>query len=292
MIEKIQFGNTGHQSTRTLFGAAALWQPTQAEADRTLRTLLDYGVNHIDVAASYGEAEHFVGPWMDRHRADFFLASKTGERTRAGAYAEIRRSLERLHTDHLDLIQLHAVLTDAELDQILAPGGALEAAVQARDEGLVRFIGITSHTTSAPGIHLRALEHFAFDSVLLPYNYPMLQDHAYAAGFNHLQAVCAERNVAVQTIKSICRRPWPEGAEHSANTWYEPLSAEEDIRKAVGYVLRRPGLFLNTAGEVNLLPIVLEAASQADGSVTDEDMAALVQARDMTPLWSEPTGAH
>src|SRR3954463_16251045 len=198
MIAKQPFGRTGHLSTRTIFGAAAFWNVTQDEADRTLEVLLHYGINHIDTAASYGDSELRLGPWIARHRDDVFLASKTGERTREAAYAQIRRSLERLHTDHLDLIQLHNLVDEDEWRTALGPGGALEAAVQARDEGLVRFIGVTGHGITVAAQHLRSLERFAFDSVLLPYNYPMSLNAGYMAEFEELVGVCEERGIAVQ----------------------------------------------------------------------------------------------
>jgi aryl-alcohol dehydrogenase-like predicted oxidoreductase len=286
MIAKMLFGKTGHESTRTLFGAAALSGAAQSVADRTLDVLLRYGVNHIDVAASYGEAELRVGPWMKRHRGNFFLATKTGERGRGKAREEIRRSLERLQTDHVDLLQLHAVQTMEELNAALGADGALEAALEARTEGLVRFIGITSHGLLAPAVLVRALDRFEFASVLLPCNFPMMQNPVYADGFRRLTEVCAERGVAVQTIKSICRRPWPEGAEHSTTTWYEPLTEEKDIDLAVRFVLCRPQLFLNTASDVTLLPRILEAAGRLAGAPEDAEMQKLVSAREMLPLWA------
>jgi len=292
MILRNQFGKTGHLSTRVLFGGAALWNVTQADADRVLELLLKYGVNHIDVAASYGDAELRIGPWMKRHRSEFFLASKTGERTYQKAREEIRRSLDRLQTDHLDLIQLHAVIQEEELDTALGPGGALEAAIEARSEGLVRFIGITSHTLHAPVIHLRALQDFDFTSVLLPFNYPMLQNQPYAQDFWRLAAVCKERGIAMQTIKSICRRPWPENAEHFATCWYEPLSDQASINKAVGYVFGQPQLFLNTVGDVHSLPKVLEAADTYIDPPSDIEMRELAEAQEMVPLWQEPESMH
>jgi aryl-alcohol dehydrogenase-like predicted oxidoreductase len=285
MISKMPFGKTGHESSRVLFGAAAFSGADQATADRILPVLLEYGVNHIDVAASYGDAELRVGPWMKTRRADFFLATKTGERSRAEAGAQIRQSLERLQTDHVDLIQLHAVTSMEELEKAMGPDGALEAAVDARAKGLARFIGITSHGLEAPAILLRALEQFAFASVLLPYNYPMMNIPRYTEGFDRLAAVCRDREVALQTIKSICRRPWPEGAERTTTTWYETLTGREEIEKAVGYVLGRPQLFLNSASDVTLLPKVLLAASRVTAAPSDTEMAALLSSHDMLPLW-------
>ncbi|MDQ3856661.1 MAG: aldo/keto reductase, partial [Chloroflexota bacterium] len=245
MIPTQPFGRTGHESTRIIFGAAAFSQVTQEEADRTMELLIEHSINHIDTAASYGDAELRLGPWMARHRSDFFLATKTGERTYQQAYDEIRRSLERLQVDQVDLIQLHNLVDPDEWETALAPGGALEAAVQARDEGLVRFIGVTGHGTTVARQHRRALDRFDFDSVLLPYNYTMMQNPQYAADFEELYAACRERNVAVQTIKSITRAPWGD-KQQTAATWYEPLQEQGDIDIAVHWVLGREGVFLNT----------------------------------------------
>jgi predicted aldo/keto reductase-like oxidoreductase len=276
-----------------LFGAAALGEVTQAEADRTLDVLLKYGVNHIDTAASYGDAELRVGPWMKRHRGDFFLATKTEERKYQGAKESIHRSLERLQTDHLDLIQLHAVIEDQEMETALGPGGALEAAIEARQQGLVRFIGITSHTLHSPVLHMRALERFDFDSVLLPLNYPLYEDPQYRADFDALVKVCQAKNVVVQTIKSICRRPWGD-QKHFASCWYEPLTDQAAIDRAVAYVLGHPaGVFLNTVGDIYVLPKVLDAASRFPGQApTDEEMRRMVDQYEMIPLWPEPEGMH
>jgi aryl-alcohol dehydrogenase-like predicted oxidoreductase len=287
MIEQIPFGKTGHRSTRLIFGAAALGGVTQETADQTLLLLLRYGINHIDVAASYGDAELRVGPWMTSHRGDFFLATKTEERSREKSAAQIRRSLERLRTEYVDLIQLHAVTTMEELDSVLGPGGALEAAVAAREKGLVRFIGITSHGLIAPAVLQAALERFPFASVLLPNNYPMMQNARYASGFDRLADVCRKRGVALQTIKAVCRRPWPEGAERKTTTWYEPLTEPKDIDRAVGYVLGRPNLFLNTASDVALLPKLLNAAERFAAAPDDSEMRALVSSKEMLPLWSK-----
>ncbi len=286
MIDKLQFGRTNHMSTRTLFGAAALSRVSQAEADRILEVLLKYGVNHIDTAASYGDAELRIGPWMAKHRGDFFLATKTGERTYQKARDEIRRSLERLQVDQVDLIQLHNLADPEEWEVAMGSGGALEAAIEARDEGLVRFIGVTGHGTGIAAMHLRSLERFDFGSVLLPYNYPMMQNTKYAADFEALVKLCQERNVAVQTIKSIARGPWEE-KERSRSTWYEPLEDQADIDRAVHWVLSRPGIFLNTAGDINLLPKVLDAASRFESTLSDEAMETVVEQREMTPLFAD-----
>ena len=285
MIEKIPFGRTGHLSTRTLFGAAALSQVTQDEADRTLEVLLQYGVNHIDTAASYGDAELRIGPWMDEHRSRFFLATKTGERTYEKARDEIQRSLERLQVDQIDLLQLHNLVEPEEWDVALGPGGALEAAVEARRQGLVRFIGVTGHGTTVAAMHKRALERFDFDSVLLPYSYPMMQNPEYAADFESLLALCRERNVAVQTIKSITRGPWGD-KPHNRATWYEPLEDQSEIDQAVHWVLSRPGLFLNTVGDIHLLPKVLDAADRFQAAPSREQLEAEVARIEMKPLFT------
>lgn len=284
MIPTQPFGNTGYQSTRTIFGAAALFRATQEEADVALELLFAHGINHIDTAASYGKSERRVGPWMDRHRDKFFLATKTGERTYDKAKEEIQRSLDRLRTDHVDLIQLHNLVDPQEWETALGPGGALEAAVEARERGLVRFIGVTGHGVTVAAMHRKSLERFAFDSVLLPYNYPMMQNPMYAADFEALGAVCAERNVAMQTIKGITLGPWNE-KEHTANTWYEPLSEQPEIDRAVHWVLGRPGVFLNTAGDLNLLPKVFDAAERESPRPTDADMQAMMRDREMAPLF-------
>jgi aryl-alcohol dehydrogenase-like predicted oxidoreductase len=287
MIRKMLFGKTGHESSRIIFGAAAFSGADQPTADRILPVLLEHGINHIDVAASYGDAELRVGPWMKAHRADFFLATKTGERSREEAGAQIRRSLERLQTDHVDLIQLHAVTDWTEFEKAMGPGGALEAAVDARAKGLARFIGITSHGLEAPAILLRALEQFEFASVLLPYNFPMMNNPKYAEGFNRLAAACRKRETALQTIKAVCRRPWPEGAKHTTTTWYETLTGQDDIDKSVGYVLGQPQLFLNSASDVHLLPKVLEAAGRFSAPPADSEMRSLLSSQEMLPLWQE-----
>jgi aryl-alcohol dehydrogenase-like predicted oxidoreductase len=279
------FGRTGHASTRTIFGAAALWSVTQEEADRTLELLLEYGVNHIDTAAMYGDSELRVGPWMKEHRSRFFLATKTVERTYGEAREEIRRSLERLRVDHVDLIQLHYLVDPEEWEIALGPGGALEAAIEARDEGLARFIGVTGHGVTVAAQHRRALERFDFDSVLLPYSFVLVRDPQYAADFEALTAVCAERDVAVQTIKSLVRAPWPEAGEHTRTTWYEPLEDQTAIDLAVQWVLGRPGVFLNTVGDIHVLPGVLDAAARFEARPSDEAMRALVAEQEMAPLF-------
>jgi aryl-alcohol dehydrogenase-like predicted oxidoreductase len=284
MITQSPFGCTGHLSTRVIFGAYALAKCTQDQADRTLDLLLRYGINHIDTAFSYGDSELRVGPWMKRHRNTFFLATKTGERTYQKAREGIHRSLDRLQTDHVDLLQFHHLIAPDEWEVALGPGGALEAAIEAREQGLVRFIGVTGHEIAIAEMHLRSLARFAFDSVLLPCNYPIMQNPRYAANFEQVVALCQERNVAVQTIKGIQRRAWGDRTPTYA-TWYEPLLEQADIDRAVGYVLGRPGLFLNSAGDLTLLPKILDAADRFEQAPSATEMQALAARLEMSSMF-------
>jgi aryl-alcohol dehydrogenase-like predicted oxidoreductase len=284
VIETAPFGATGHDSTRVIFGAAALGAVSKGDADRTLDVLLEHGINHIDVAADYGDAELRIASWLQRHPGMFFVATKTGERTYRGAREEIRRSLDRLGVDRVDSIQLHNLVDVIEWDAALSADGALEAALEAREEGLVRFIGVTGHGLSVPEMHRRSLERFAFDSVLAPYNHVQMQDPRYAETFEAPAAVCRERNVALQTIKSLARRRW-DGREHTAATWYEPLREQRDIDLAVAWVLARPEAFLLTTGDVDILPRLLDAAERFEGRSSDEEMAALAARADAEPLF-------
>ncbi|MDZ7726891.1 MAG: aldo/keto reductase [Dehalococcoidia bacterium] len=284
MIETQPFGSTGHASTRTIFGAAALGRVSQDTADGIMRTLLEFGVNHIDTAAGYGDSELRLAPWMATHRSEFFLATKTRERTRDAARDGIGQSLERLGVEKLDLIQLHNLVEPDEWETAMGPGGALEAAVEARDRGLVRFIGVTGHGTHVAAMHLRSLERFAFDSVLLPYNHTMMQQPEYAADFEQLYRVCRERGIAMQTIKSVARRRWQDedGPRYS---WYEPLRDDAAIDRAVRFVLSRPGLFLNTSSDATLLRTTLEAASRPVEPVAAGDLDGDVARHEMEPLF-------
>lgn len=284
MITAQPFGATGHESTRILFGAAALSSVTQAEADQTLDLLLEYGINHIDTAASYGDSELRIGPWMPEHRKRFFLATKTGDRSYQAAFESIQRSLERMRTDQIDLIQLHNLVDPSEWDQAMGSGGALEAAIEARRQGMVRFIGVTGHGLTVARQHRRALEQFPFDSVLLPYSYILMQNPQYAADFEALAELCAQRNVAMQTIKSITRAPWGDDARTAA-TWYAPLTSQEDVDLAVHWVLGTRPVFLNTVGDIHVLPTVLEAARRFALAPSSEVMDTLLAEREMAPLF-------
>ncbi len=284
MIPQAEFGRTGHRSSRVIFGAAALGRVTQKVADATLELLLENGVNHIDTASSYGDSELRIAPWLKRERERFFLATKGDRRDAKGAREEIHRSLDRLGVDHVDLWQIHSLADPIEWDQALSPGGAIDAAVEAREQGLIRFIGVTGHGVQIAASHRRSLERFDFDSVLLPFNYVTMQNAYYAANFDALLESCAERRVAVQTIKSIALRPWM-GREHKHSTWYEPLTTEDDIDLAVWWVLGRSGVFLNSVGDVELLPRVLNAASRFGERPDDEAMRRLMERSRTEPLF-------
>jgi len=279
-----EFGRTGHKSSRTIFGAASLSQVTQAAADRTLDVLLQHGVNHIDTAASYGDAELRIAPWLKREPKRFFIATKTDERSAKGAREELHRSLDRLGVDHVDLWQLHNLADPIEWDIALSPGGVIEAAVEARDQGLVKWIGVTGHGAQIAANHRRSLARFDFDSVLLPYNFVTMRLPYYAENFEALARTCAERRVAMQTIKSIAARPWL-GRDHTHTTWYEPLEAQADIDLAVWWVLGRPGVFLNTVGDIDVLPKVLDAAERFETRPTDAEMTALLERSQTEPLF-------
>jgi aryl-alcohol dehydrogenase-like predicted oxidoreductase len=283
-IATATFGRTGHESTRTIFGAASLSRVSQDVADRTLEVLLRHGVNHIDTAASYGDAELRIRPWLKREPGRFFLATKTDARTKAEAREDLHRSLDRLGVDHVDLWQLHNLADPIEWDTALSPGGVIEAAIEACTEGLVRFIGVTGHGSQIAATHRRSLERFDFDSVLLPYNVVTMQLPYYAENFEQLVKTCAERNVAVQTIKSIALRPWL-GRKHTHGTWYEPLDQQNDIDLAVWWVLGRRGVFLNTVGDVDLLPRVLDAAERFDKRPDDDAMSAMLERSKAAPLF-------
>jgi len=285
MISLQPFGRTGHQSSRVIFGAAALGGMSQARADQTLELLAEFGVNHIDTAASYGESEVRLRPYLADHRAEHFLATKTGERDGSAARRELERSLERLGVDSVDLIQLHNLVEPDELDTPHGAGGAVEALAKARDEGLVRFIGVTGHGTRIAEMHLRSLDRFDFDSVLLPYNYLMMQNPQYAASFNELADRCIERDVAVQTIKSVARRRWPDDSTEPHYAWYQPLPEGDALERGVAYVLNRPPLFLNSSSDARLLRAILQAASRPQPLPTDEQLAADVAELDMLPLF-------
>ena len=257
-------------------GAAGLGWVGQDEADQVLEVLLARGVNHLDTAAGYGDAELRMGAWMPEHRDRFFLASKTADRTGPEARASLERSLERLRVDRLDLIQLHNLVEEDEWQTAFAPGGAVDALAAARDEGLVRFVGVTGHGTRIPGMHRRSLERFPFDSVLFPYNAALLARPQYRADVEVLLAECEERGVACQAIKGTARRRWQGEASAGERrlSWYEPLTEGEAIARAVHYVLGQPSLFLVSSSDWRTLPAVLDAAERPAPAPTGDELMA------------------
>ncbi len=284
MIPTAPFGSTGHQSTRTIFGAAALGGMSEERAAATLETVAAAGINHIDTAASYGESELRLAPWLADHRSSVFLATKTGDREGPAARASLERSLERMGVDSVDMIQLHNLVEEDEWRTAHGTGGAVEALVQARDEGLCRFIGVTGHGVRIPGMHLRSLTEFPFDSVLFPYNHTMMLNDAYNHDVETLVATCVERGVAMQTIKSIAKGRWPENPEKRFS-WYEPIDDDDAVGRAVAFVLGRPELFLNTSSDARRLPATVAAAQQDLTVPSAEAMEADRLALGITPLF-------
>lgn len=268
------FGRTGHQSSRVIFGAAAFWAMPDEKAAAVLDSALEAGVNHIDTAADYGDSELRLKPWLATHRNDVFLATKTGDRDGDGARRSLELSLERLGVDHVDLIQLHNLVEDHEWDVAFRPDGAVAALAKAKQEGLTRFIGVTGHGLRIAGMHARSLERFDFDSVLLPYNFALLQNVNYRRDVDALLATCKERNVAVQTIKAVARRRWPEGDDGRHFSWYEPLAEEDAIGRAVRYVLSNDQLFLNTSSDARLIKPTLDAAQGPLNAPSTDELEA------------------
>ncbi len=283
MIEKLAFGRTGHQSTRIIFGAAALGAMRQDRADQVLELIMEHGINHLDVAASYGDAELRLAPLLADQRQRFFLATKTGERTGDAARRQLESSLTRLGVDQLDLIQMHNLTDEPGWQSAMADDGALAALIRAKEEGLVRFIGVTGHGTFAPSMHSRSLERYDFDSVLVPYNFSMYQQPDYATDLDLLLRTCLEKQVAVQTIKAIARRRWSEDDPDKRFSWYMPIRDPEPLARAMAYVLAEPGLFLNTTSDASILPAILSAANQAQSKPSDNEMSS-----DQATLGIEP----
>lgn len=285
-MEKRRFGRTGHMSTVAIFGAAAFWEISQREADRVMERVIEAGVNHIDVAPSYGQAEQRIGPWMPRERERFFLGCKTMERSREGAWAELKRSLQLLQTDHFDLYQLHAVTSMEELDACTRAGGALDAAVEARDRGLTRYIGITGHGIDAPAIYLEALNRFEFDSILFPLNFVQMGIPKYRETAEALIATCRARDVGTMVIKTISKGPWGD-KQKTATTWYEPFDQMEIIQEAVNFALSYAVTGLCTAGDVDVLPLVLQACENFTPMSEAEREAMIQSGQQFEPLFPQ-----
>ena len=279
------FGSTGHESTRVLFGAAALGAMSQERADATMEVVRRWGINHIDTAASYGESEDRLQPWLAKHRSEVFLATKTGEREGDGARAELERSLTRMGVDHIDMIQLHNLVEEDEWQVAHGPGGAVAALAKARDEGLVSHIGVTGHGVRIAGMHLRSLERFPFAAVLFPYSYLMMENPAYRHDVEALLERCVADGVAAQTIKAIARGRWAEGSNARKFSWYEPLTDADAIGRAVQWVLADERVFLNTSSDARLMELALSAAAGQLTRPGDDVMATDVAAEGMTPIF-------
>lgn len=253
-----RFGRTGHQSTVAIFGGAAFWDTTQDVADRITEQVLQAGVNHFDVAPSYGKAEVLLGPWIPKIRKDIFLGCKTTERTEKGAWEELQRSLERLRTDHFDLYQIHAITSMEQLNEALAPGSVIDAILRAREEGLTKHIGITGHGNDSPAVFIEALRRFDFDSVLFPINFVQYAIPKYRRDAEALVAECKKRDVGTMIIKAIGKGVWRD-QPRTATTWYEPFVDREHIQQGVNFALSQDVTGLCMAGDVKVVPLFLEA---------------------------------
>ena len=284
-MEKRRFGRSGHLSSVAIFGAAAFYQVEQPVADRAMETVIEYGVNHLDVAPSYGVAEERLAPWMVKERQRFFLGCKTTERTRDGAADELQRSLKRLGVEYFDLYQIHAITSLDELDQVTRPGGALEAILAARQAGLTRFIGITGHGARSPQVFIEALQRFDFDSVLFPVNFVQFTDPIYRQAAERLLGLCRDRDIGVMAIKAIARQAW--GDQPKTNTtWYQPFTDRETIQAAIDFALSLDVSGVCTAGDVSLLPLALQACENFTQLSIDEQEALIQSGKLHTPLFA------
>ena len=284
-METRKFGRTGHMSTIAIFGAAAFWEISQADADKVMEQVIEAGINHIDIAPSYGQAEERVGPWMPRERKRFFLGCKTTERTRQGAWDEMQTSFKRLQTETFDLYQCHAITTMEELDAITMKGGALESFVEARQRGLINYIGITGHGVNAPQIYLEALRRFDFDSILFPLNFVQMGNPEYRKYAEELIAECKAKDVGTMVIKTITKAPWGE-RQHTATTWYEPFDKSDEIQGAVNFALSYDVTGLCTAGDIRMLPMVLEACENFVKLNDNEKEEMIRSANQYEPLFT------
>lgn len=286
MIEHLQFGHTEHNSSRIIFGGYALSNGTQQDASQALSLLQHYSINHIDTAPMYGKSEELIGEWMKDFRDEFFLATKTRSRSYDGAIKNLHRSLDRLNTDYIDLWQMHGLTNPQGWKKAMGPEGTLKAFIKAKEEGLVRYLGITGHGSKVPLMHLQSLEKFDFDAVMLPYQFPMMQNPKYSKPFAELIELCKERNIAVQTIKSVARRTWV-GLDKTHNTvFYQPLEHQKDIDWAVHWALGLNSSFVVTAGDMKTLPKILSAADRYIKPPSDEKMEKMIKELDMDPIFS------
>lgn len=283
-METRRFGRTGHMSTIAIFGTAAFWEISQADADKIMEQVIEAGINHIDIAPSYGQAEERVGPWMPGERDRFFLGCKTMERTKQGAWEEMQRSLKLLQTETFDLYQCHAITTMEELDSVTMKGGALEAFVEARQRGLIKYIGITGHGVDAPKIFLEALRRFDFDSVLFPLNFVQMGNPEYRKNTDELIATCRSKDVGTMVIKTITKGPWGE-KQKTATTWYKPFDEADEIQMAVNFALSHNVTGLCTAGDTRILPLVLKACENFS-RLSNVELEEMIQSgRKFEPLF-------
>jgi aryl-alcohol dehydrogenase-like predicted oxidoreductase len=278
-------GRTGHQSSLIILGTAAFGRSEQSEADAAIDLALAHGVNHIDVAPTYGDAELRVAPWMPRIRKQVFLGSKTTKRTRQEAWDEMQRTLQRLQVQNVDLYQFHEVTTFADLEAIFAPGGALEAFVEAKKQGLTTHLGITGHGLDAPRIQLEALKRFDLDTVMFPLNFVLWANPQYRSDVQALLAAARERDLGVQCIKSICKAPWGD-RERRYRPWYEPFDDLVMIKNSIRFALSQPVTGLPAASDTRLWPAIFDAADRFVPMTKEEQAALLATAGSYTPLWS------
>lgn len=284
-METRRFGRTGHMSTVAIFGAAAFWEISQEDADQVMEQIIEAGINHIDVAPGYQQAEMRIGPWMPRERERFFLGCKTTERTSEGAWNEMQESLRRLQTGSFDLYQCHAITTMEELDAVTRKGGALEAFEKARREGLTRFLGLTGHGAQTPQIFLEALRRFDFDSVLFPLNFVQMGNPEYRKYAEELIATCKAKDVGTMVIKTITKGPWGD-RPHTATTWYEPFDKMDEIQKGVNFGLSYDVTGLCTAGDTRILPMVIQACENFTRLNTEELEEVIKSGSQYEPLFA------
>ena len=278
-MEKRRFGRSNHNSTVAIFGGAAFWEIDQEKSDRVMDLVLEAGINHIDVAPQYGQAEERLGPWLKDKRDKFFLGCKTLERTREASQLELERSLKLLFTDHLDLYQAHAVNSFEELDQITSKGGSLETFIKAREEKLTSYIGLTSHGLLSPAILLEALQRFDFDSILFPVNSILFANPQYREKTDELLDVCEAKEVGVMAIKSVAKEPWKEGEEKTFTTWYKPFSSQEEIQKSVNFTLSQKVTGICMAGDTTLLPMIIKACESFSPMTAEEQEERIRETR-------------
>ncbi|MDO9086771.1 MAG: aldo/keto reductase [Anaerolineaceae bacterium] len=283
-MEKRELGRTGHFSSVAIFGGAAFWDITQSMANQVLEQVLAAGVNHIDVAPSYGVAEERVGPWLKRERQRFFLGCKTMERSAEAAWNEMQASLKRLQVEQFDLYQIHAITTQEELDAAMSNGGAIETLAKAREEGITRYLGITGHGMQSPALFLQAIQRFDFDTVMFPLNYGLFAQDEYRMGALELLKECKARRIGTMIIKSVTRGPWNERPK-THTTWYEPFHTLQSIQESVNFVLSQDVTGLCMAGDITVIPMVLQACEHFTPLSEDEQNALIERGKAMEMIF-------